>query len=111
MEDWKITWKDTADMGLPEHMIGTKYLRYMANEIGAASPEKEWTFVKYLYRGAGIAYGRYDGRSVERACRAAIEAMRKATGCRAYTVTELVYEMAQTAWERREAQGVPDKEG
>lgn len=111
MEDWKITWKDTADMGLPEHMIGTKYLRFMANEVGAANPDRDWLFTKYLYRVAGLKYGRVDARSVERAARTAIEAMRKATGCRAYTVTELVYEMAQTAWERREALGVPDKEG
>lgn len=111
MKDWKITWRDTADMGLPEHMIGTKYLRYMANEVGAANPDTDWQFVKYLYRVAGLAYGRVDVRSVERSCRTAIEAMRKATGCKAYTVTELVFEMAQTVWERREDQGVPDKEG
>lgn len=109
MEDWKITWKDTADMGLPEHLIGTKYLRFMANEIGAANPDRDWQFTKYLYVLAGIQYGRSDGRCVERACRTAIQEMRKATGCRAYTVTELLYEMAELAWERREAQGVPDK--
>lgn len=104
--EWRITWADTADIGLKEHMIGTKYIRFMANEIGAASPDKDWQWTKDLYYRAGIQYYRFDGRSVEKACRSAI----KAAGLNV-TVVELVYELAQIAWERREDLGIPDKEG
>ena len=107
--NWKVTWKDTADAGLPEHMIGTKYIRWMANEIGRCDPDIEWQWTKDLYRRAGLQYRRADARSVERACRVAVAAMEKAMGCRHYTVVELVYELAATAWERRAALGIPDE--
>lgn len=109
--NWKVTWEDTVEMGLPEHMIGTKYLRWLANELGAYSPDRDWQWTKDLYKRAGLQYGRHDGRSVERSCRAAIEAMVKTTGCSRYTVSELVTEMAMLAWERREKLGIPDEEG
>lgn len=108
-ENWKVTWKDTSDAGLPEHMIGTKYLRWMANEIGRCSPDAEWQWTKDIYRRAGLVYHRTDPRSVERACRLAVTAMEKAMGCKHYTVVELVYELAAIAWERRAEMGVPDE--
>lgn len=106
MKDWKVTWKDMVSEGFREDMIGTKYLRFMANEIGAYSPDREWQWTKYLYKLAGIQYGRTDFRSVERACRAAIA--RAGIRC---TVVEMVYQLAELCWERREEMGVPDKEG
>lgn len=94
------------EIGLKEHMIGTKYIRFLANEIGAGSPDREWQWTKDLYPRAGIAYLRRDGRSVEKACRTAIAA----AGLKA-TVAELVYELAAIAWERRAEMGIPDKGG
>lgn len=106
MKDWKVTWKDMVAEGFREDMIGTKYIRFMANKVGAYSPDKEWAWTKYLYNLAGIQYGRGDYRSVERACRTAIA--RAGFKC---TVVEMVYEFAQLCWERREEMGIPDEEG
>lgn len=106
MREWRVTWKDTSEMGLPEHMIGTKYLRYMANIVGACSPEREWGWTKDLYGRAAAAYGRADYRSVEHACRAAIVKAGLKT-----TTTELVCELAALAWERREELGIEDEGG
>lgn len=106
MKDWKVTWKDMAEEGFREDMIGTKYLRFMANKVGAYSPDKDWQWTKYLYKLAGIQYGRMDYRSVERACRSAIA--KAGFKC---TVVEMVYQLAELAWERREALGIPDEEG
>lgn len=106
MREWKITWRDTADVGLKETQIGTKYIRFMANEVGAFSPDREWLWTKDLYRTAGAQYGRTDWRAVERACRMAIAGAGVKT-----TVRDLVYELAELAWERREEYGISDKEG
>lgn len=106
MREWKVTWKDTSEMGLPEHMIGTKYLRYMANIVGACSPEKEWGWTKGLYGRTAAAYGRMDHRTVEAACRKAIAKAGLHT-----TTTALVCELAALAWERREELGIEDEGG
>lgn len=106
MKDWKVTWKDMVNEGFREDMIGTKYLRFMANEVGAYSPDRDWQWTKHLYRLAGIQYGRSDYRSVERACRTALA--RAGYRC---TVVEMVYQLAELAWERREEMGISDKEG
>lgn len=106
MRDWKVTWRDTSEMGLPEHMIGTKYLRHMANIVGAHSPEKEWGWTKDLYCRAAAAYGRQDYRTVEKACRAVIAKVGLHT-----TTTALVCELAALAWERREELGIEDEGG
>lgn len=106
MRDWKVTWRDTSEMGLPEHMIGTKYLRFMANLVGAHSPEREWGWTKDLYCRAAAVYGRQDYRTVEKACRAAIAKAGLHT-----TTTALVCELAALAWERREELGIEDEGG
>lgn len=106
MSNWKLTWRDTAAEGFREDMIGTKYLRALANRVGEYSPDKEWMWTKDLYRTVGLLYGRTDARSVEKSCRDAI----KAAGFD-MTVVQMVYELAATVWERREEQGIPDKEG
>ena len=106
MKDWKLTWKDMADEGFREDMIGTKYIRWMVNEIGAYSPDRDWQWTKDLYVRAGIMYGRRDYRAVERACRAAIAA----AGFK-MPVVRMVYELAGICWERRNELGVPDEEG
>lgn len=106
MREWKVTWKDTSEMGLPEHMIGTKYLRYMANIVGACSPEKEWGWTKDLYARTAAAYGRMDHRTVEAACRKVIAKAGLQT-----TTTALVCELAALAWERREELGIEDEGG
>lgn len=104
--NWKITWRDTSDVGLRETTIGTKYIRYLANVVGGSSPDREWMWTKDLYLAAGALYGRHDWRAVERACRAAIEA----AGLKCST-RELVYELAELAWDRREQHGIPDEKG
>lgn len=104
-QSWRVTWQDTAKEGLPEHLIGTKYLRYMANIVGAGDPDREWVATKDLYKRAAIHYGRVDHRAVERSCRSAI----KAAGLK-MTTMEMVYGLAEYAWERRADQGVPDEE-
>lgn len=104
-QKWGVTWRDTAIEGLPEHMVGTKFLRYMANIVGANNPDREWAATKDLYRRAAVHYGRADHRAVERSCRVAI----KAAGL-TVTTMEMVYALAEYAWERRAALGVPDEE-
>lgn len=103
MNEWRITYQDTAEIGLRETNIGTKYLRYLANRIGACSPEVEWLWSKVLYQECAIIWGRRDWKTVERSCRAAIEA----TGLKIHA-TELVYDLAEIAWDRRRELGVPD---
>lgn len=105
-EAWKVTWKDMAAEGFRESLIGTKYLRFIANEIGAYSPDREWQWSKDLYVQAARLYGRSDWRSVEKACRTAIAA----AGLKA-TPIQVAYDFAEIAWERREALGIQDKEG
>lgn len=105
MSEWRITWRDTGDIGLRENTIGTKYIRLMANIIGSESPDKEWLWTKELYLRAGKPYGRTDWRAVERACRGALAA----AGLK-IPVQEVVYELAEIAWERRELHGIPEAE-
>lgn len=104
MKDWKITWDDMASEGFREELIGTKYIRWMANEIGAHSPDVEWAWSKDLYWRAGLEYGRRDWRAVERACRTAIAA----AGFKA-PVARIVYEFAAICWERRREMGIADR--
>jgi hypothetical protein len=103
MQEWMITYQDTANIGLRETNIGTKYLRYLANRVGACSPEVEWLWSKVLYPEVGMIWGRRDWKTVERSCRAAIERARLKV-----SNTELVYELAEIAWDRRREYGVPD---
>lgn len=103
MNDWRITYQDTANVGLRETNIGTKYLRYLANRIGACSPEIEWMWSKGLYQECARIWGRRDWKTVERSCRAAIE-----TAGYKVCITEFVYDLAETAWDRRRELGIPD---
>lgn len=103
MNDWRISYQDTANVGLRETNIGTKYLRYLANRVGACSPEVEWLWSKGLYQECASIWGRRDWKTVERSCRAAIEA----AGYKV-CISEFVYDLAETAWDRRRELGVPD---
>lgn len=103
MSTWKITYEDTAEVGLRETQIGTKYIRYLANRVGACSPDVEWQWTKSLYMECGTIWGRRDWKTVERACRAAITA----AGLKR-SVSGIVYDLAELAWDRRRELGVPD---
>lgn len=104
MKDWRITWEDTTEVGLPEKLVGTKMIRLMANMIGAASPDREWSWSKELYYAAAKQYGRAKWTTAEKACR---DAMTRA-GISGAT-SDLCYELAALAWERRADMGIPDE--
>lgn len=98
------------DLGYQENRAGTKMLRWVANRIGAASPEREWQFSKELLPECAKLYGRRDWRSVEKAIRDAVTcAGRKTEDWRA-SITDEAYMLAKIAWDRREELGVPDEE-
>ena len=104
MKPWRITWEDTQDQGYPEHLIGTKMLRYVANYVAARSPDREFLWTKEVYPLVAAHFLRDDPRTVERNIRTAIAAADGKDSAR--TVVQAIYELAAVGWERRQEQGV-----